>query len=368
MYQPNFNDPRVRSRIKTALGFSLGVLSTTKPHQWSTRYIDKFFGTQNHNLSKYLRKTLLITTNEKYYFGTESKCKEYILNKSGVEYLKERLNLCERDENVNAKKHTHILPYCSTSPKTDYELVKQAFSQKFNKELTELDFAYDDKSNRYWHPIQNIRSNYRTQLLNDYGLKHQYDIECCAPTLILAHSRNCGNDQYLSALQSYLKNRTGIRKMISRDAEIPLDTAKRIINALFAGAVISHSHTTEIYKMLAGDHARIEFLKQHHYLIALKKDIKTCWDYINETLPQRYKKTKKGHQRRVPLSSKRKWGVYFELERRVIDVVKQYLIETNNKCFLIHDGWTCMNELDISEVEKYITEKTGMKVKLEEER
>jgi hypothetical protein len=71
-YQPNFNDPRVLSRIKTALGFACAVMSETKSHPWSSRYIDKFFGSQRNDLSKYLRKTLLICTDEFYRFNSEN--------------------------------------------------------------------------------------------------------------------------------------------------------------------------------------------------------------------------------------------------------------------------------------------------------
>jgi hypothetical protein len=92
-YQPNFNNPRVVSRCKLALGFACGVMSENKSHPWSTRYIDKFFGNQRNDLSKYLRKTLLICTDEYYRYNSDdkNKCKEYRLNKEGVRSLLEAL-------------------------------------------------------------------------------------------------------------------------------------------------------------------------------------------------------------------------------------------------------------------------------------
>jgi len=377
-YTPNFDDKRVKARIKQALGFSLGVLSPTKSHQWSTRYIDKFFGSQRNELSKYLRSKLLITTCETFMFGSKSKCKEYILNESGVRYLKERLNLFERSENTEKNTTQQYIPYCSGSQDINTELVKDAYKSKFNKELTQLDFTYNDKSSRYWHPLQNVRSDYRREILSDAGLQFQYDIQSCAPTLLLRHAQQLVDvfdsngkwkagpmDLWLHAYQSYLKNRKGVRKMIARDLDIPEDTAKRIINALFAGAQIAPNNPdTDINKLLIGDKARIMCLAQHHYIIALRRDIKIVWEYIEKTLPQVYS-NKSGKPRKIALSSKRKWGVYFDLERRVINSVRDYLTESGNKCFLEHDGWTCKNELDITEVERHVLETTGLKIKLE---
>ena len=95
-YQPNFNNPRVVSRCKLALGFACGVISETKSHPWSTRYIDKYFGMSSRPLSKWLRKTLLICTDEFYEFnipGKQGICKKYILNVEGMRFLREALKI-----------------------------------------------------------------------------------------------------------------------------------------------------------------------------------------------------------------------------------------------------------------------------------
>jgi hypothetical protein len=53
-YTPNFNDPRVKKKIKRALGFACSSLSETNPRGWARVELDRHFGTQNHNLSKWL--------------------------------------------------------------------------------------------------------------------------------------------------------------------------------------------------------------------------------------------------------------------------------------------------------------------------
>jgi hypothetical protein len=48
----------------------------------------------------------------------------------------------------------------------------------------------------------------------------------------------------------------------------------------------------------------------------------------------------------IPISSRQKWGVYFDLERQVLNEVREFLRETNNRHFLEHDGWSCENEIN----------------------
>ena len=90
-YQPNFTDPRVQRRIKRAIGFASGVISATRPQQWSTRYIDRWFGSQRNDLSRYLREQLLIVT-DNHWNKDSGKCKEYLLNPAGVNFLLAQLN------------------------------------------------------------------------------------------------------------------------------------------------------------------------------------------------------------------------------------------------------------------------------------
>ena len=93
---PNFNEKRTIDRCKRALGFACGVMSPTKSHSWSSRYIDKYFGISSNPLSKYLKKELLIVTDDFYRFNSaQNKCKEYILNQSGVDSLRENLKLAQ---------------------------------------------------------------------------------------------------------------------------------------------------------------------------------------------------------------------------------------------------------------------------------
>ena len=347
-YQPNFNDPRVISRCKLALGFACGVMSETKSHPWSSRYIDKYFSSYKHPLSKFLRKTLLICTDEFYVFGNadakQNKCKEYRLNVEGVRSLRETLKI----DNIQL-----------------YPSVAEVAQSDHKQELESGNFTYNDKSNRLWHPLQRYRKEYRTQILGLAGYIHDYDIECSAPTLIHQYAQHLGMDEYLFALRKYLNDRTAVRDELSQELELDPMAIKEIINALFAGAVISKNTKSDVYHILNGDIARIEYLKQNEFLTELVSDIKTCWTYIRPHMQKRTRIQISGKDRLLPLTSRQKWNVYFELERVILNSVITYLNHKSIRYFLIHDGWTCDREVDREELENYVRDETGYEIKFD---
>lgn len=364
MYQPNFNDPRVRSRINRAIGFVCGVMSATKSHSWSSRYIDKYFGISSNPLSKYLRDQLLICTDDFYrYNSNQNKCKEYRLNEIGVKSLREMMGEGKKEQLYNI-----------------YPSVLQVAKSDFKDELSTGNFTYSDKSNRLWHPLQRYRKQYKTRILEEHGYLHHYDIECCAPTLIHQYSQQIPEivvdgvwlqgpmDLWLFALKRYLDDRNTIRQELADQMELPVEAVKEIINALFAGAVISNNKDSDIYHILNGDRARIEYLKQNQFITELRADIKTTWEYIRPVMQKRTKKTSSGKERLLPLTSKQKWFVYFEQERRVLNSIRDYLISKNIKYFLEHDGWSCDREIDRDQLSRFVRDKTGFMIKIEHEK
>lgn len=358
-YQPNFTDPRTRNRCLKAIGFACGVMSTTKPQEWSTRYIDRYLGSQRNQLSQYLREKLLICVDDYYRYnqsGQRGICKKYLLNSKGLDNLRDLLEI----------KNIQIYPSVVEVAKTDHLA-----------ELTTGQFTYTDKSNRLWHPLQRYRKQYRTEILVDHGYLHHYDISTCAPQLIHQYAQQIPEvlapegrrqkikwqqgpmDLYLFALRRYLKEKEAVREQIAQAIDLPVAAVKELINALFAGAVISTNKDSDIYHILAGDRARIEWLRQDPYVQELVSDIKTCWEYIRPVMPKRTKKTSKGTERLMPITAKQKWLLYFELERSVITSVRTYLDERSIRYFLIHDGWSCDQEINREELSEYVRTTTG---------
>ena len=350
MYKPNFNDPRIQKRIKRAIGFACGFLSENKSRQISTRYIDKYFGGSSRPLSKYLRSILLLTTNERWS-QDEHKCKEYRLNLDGIDYLRKCL--------IN---NSYTIPYCNGSFET--QAVTDLVQEEFHTELETKVFEYKDKSNRLWHPIQNIRKEYKHQILASNGLTHQYDIECCAPTLLLQYAQQQGMEQWPVAFGDYIENRTGYRLVLAQELDITEHTAKQIFNALLCGARLGVNDQFDLSNLLDNDYKKVFYLRTSKYITDLRRDIKMIWDHINPTLTQIYITDKNTKQRRKALSSNRKWAVYFDLERCVLNSVRVYLNQTNNKHLAEHDGWTCENPIDQQQLIDHVRTTTRFKIRL----
>jgi predicted 2-oxoglutarate/Fe(II)-dependent dioxygenase YbiX len=364
-YTPNFNDPRVKKRIKRALGFAIACFNSDKERSWSTRYIDRYFGISSNPLSKYLRDTLLICT-DPHYSSLSHVSKKYKLNPQGVSNLQ-----------------TGSMPICVLQ----VEAVDWA-KEEFNEELSTRVFKYTNKSNRNWHPLQRVRREVKRQVFHDSNLKYQYDIQCCAPRLLLQYSQQIPEvldpikqvgpqnnkraqwlqgpmDLWLPNLQAYLKDRNQIRNELAQRAEITPDLAKEIINALFAGARIALNEDSDIYQLLEGDIARIHYLKQDPFISGLRDEIKTMWDYIKPTLQKRTITTKTGQIKQLGISSKQKWNLYFALEMQVLSAITDYLSKTNNKFFTEHDGWVCENEVDQISLRNFVRTKTGFDIELD---
>jgi len=369
-YQPNLADPRVLRRIRHALGFTLGVLSATKPHQWSTRYIDKHFGISSNPLSKYLRSLLLVTTNSKWSKDT-GMCKEYICNTQGVSYLRSVLKGTTTQSyedylsNTNEENPISSIPYCITSfcndELYDYNLVRDWVVREYGAELN-TEFRYEDKSSRLWHPIQNIRSRYRRDIMSEQGYRYNYDISCCAPTLILRHAQELGLDEWMPAIQEYIANKERVRSELAAEVDVDISKIKVLINSLFCGARLGCNNQFALSELFGHDRAVIMCLQEHPYLTQLRNDIRECWRTIEPTLVRR---VDIATGRKIPLSSKQKWGRYFELERIVQTSIRKYLTANHNQYFLEHDGWCCKAEVAVDELSEWVYRDTGYWIRIE---
>ena len=173
-------------------------------------------------------------------------------------------------------------------------------------------------------------------------------------------------DLYLFALRTYLKDKQMIRTQLAKELQVSPKVIKIIINALFCGARIG-SGDFAISKLLDNDIAKIQWLKQNSYITELRSDIKLMWSYIEPSMAKATKTTKSGKERKVALSSKKKWQLYFELERQVLNEVQNYLRLTKNRYFLEHDGWATEHQINEHELNQYIKNVLGFDVKFKME-
>jgi len=329
-----------------------------------------------------LRNILLINTN-RHWNREAGICKEYVRNPQGVDYLRAVLKNhyresyekyqeeMKRSESEPKDNYSTILPYCNGSPvnqQWDYQCVKKWVLREYDSEF-ESGFNYEDKSNRLWHPIQNISNQYRQQIMSEQGYRHNYDIAAAAPTLILREAQRINAygdlDLWQWAIQDLLANRDYQRYRLSLLAECDVRKIKVMINALFCGARLGCNPQYALSQLFNNDRIRINRLRNDSWLGQLISEIKTCWRSIEVTMERR-EHAETG--RKLPLSSRQKWARYFELERRVQNSICRYLEENNNAYFLEHDGFCSRDPVNLTELDDYIYQDTGYWIHVESKR
>jgi hypothetical protein len=182
----------------------------------------------------------------------------------------------------------------------------------------------------------------------------------------MQYAQFLGMDEYPFAIKQYIANRKQIRNDIATNAELSDQQVKRIINGLFQGAHISNYTKSLVYRELGGDVAKIEFLKQNEFIKQLQGEIKTCWEYIRPQLSKRTIPTKTG-SRLLPVTGKQKTALYRDLERVVLDSIRDYLNQTDNQFFAEHDGWTSKQEVDLTALVQHIRTQTGYQIEIEQD-
>ena len=338
-YTPNFDNAKVRTRCLKALGFCCSSLSIDTPRQWARVELDRWFGHQHHQLSRWLRKTLLIEDSKRYNKDT-GECKKWLLNEVGVNHL------CEIYNNYLIVK----LPSATLRSNTTQIAVDWA-EVEYKTQLETGNFEYKEKSNRLWNDIQRIPSEIRKPLFAKHGYEYEYDIQACAPTLIHQYAKKSGLTRPTKTLDLFLADRQYYRQALAERIGCTEKQAKTILNAVFAGAKLGPGNA--VAEILDNDINKVNLLRDLVWFKELRKDIKKLWDVI---------KISEGCQR---LSSRDKWMKYFELEKSVMSVVRKQLIKEGNRHFLEHDGWRCESYIDPHSLRLSVRKATGYDVMFE---
>ena len=327
-YTPNFNDPRIQRRIEQSLDWTNTYLSQNKQHWLSQREIQRQFGSQSRPLGLYLRNMLLICVNPYYSNLTASVCKTYKLNIEGYHTLCKAIGY--------EPKYT---------PTTDIE-----------QALNTGDFEYESKGHRDYHPIQNLPKRIKRPLLASKGYRHEYDIECCAQTLLLQHARQLGLKKATPALDLYIADRESIRSELKARTGLDSKTVKQIFTALLNGSSLSCWYTNSIFAYVNYNREMIKHLKEDDFIQKYQQDVRAMWNQIRKNQGLRYKER---------FNAKLKSGLYRQLEESVRVVIQRYLKKTKNRAFVEHDGWSCQTAVDTERLIYEVKQQTGFVIKLD---
>lgn len=352
-YAPNLSDPRTRAKtlakIKVACGWAFATCHD-KETVISKARIDQNLGRSNDSLGNYLRRKLLTCTDHHIKFGVagEKGCaKKYVLNETGFRELMQVLygaTLLSADF-VPSMQHAQTR-----------ECVQAFLHRTANEhvaELASLTFRMEERGScpRLFHRLQHLRKEIKT-LFWESRLPYNYDIQCCAPTLIYQQARAFGMKGECAAIDALLENPKTFRTELASRIGISYKDAKTVINALFCGAVLGRSPRYELFQLIRS-FPKMNALREDPWIEALRQEIKACWRAIGNAGVIPRKRDKRG--RLVALSCDAKWQYYFGLERIVLDEILEYFAARNIKFFPEHDGFRTDAPVNMRAIEAQIS-------------
>lgn len=366
MTKPNFSHSSARKRCETAILACIKFFGT-KQRSASKTLLSQgtFFGILSNRTSRYLKNTLLT---EIYQSHTKNnkKTKIYKINIQGLNYVREELN----------GTYTGLFKdYCLLEKSLNWEYVYQVqrtqaqqVFQEHQKELLSSRFTYKKSSSRRYHRLQTISNRYRSDEFTNYGYKYNYDIECCAPTLLLQYARILGLKTPTPAMDYLISNRTQARQQIANECAISVDLVKKIITSVLQGAIISKSIKSSVYvDILEYNSFRLHRVQTNDLMCKLRKEISMMWSKISPHIPRGTYLDKNGTRKLMRMTGKRKTDVYRRLEQVVMKEIDKYLKKQNMKFFMEHDGWRCDQLVDVDQLVYVVRSKTGYNIRFDME-
>ena len=349
---PNFNDPRVARRLKNSLAYVLANMSVNNPipKELYCRDISEHLGSMSNPLSKWLKYHLLICVDERFD-KDRGKCKKYILNLKGTLYVSELVNY-NGWKGLSDVERNH----------QDVELAVEWAMKTFDVD----NLTYKEKSNRYWNPLQNQRKVVRNQFLARNGLTEQYDVECCAQT-IMYQTYQQYTDKPLMMMAEYIQNRTAIRNKVALDVGLSVTVVKQILTAMNNNAQLQADKRCSIFHLTNYSKSKVIAFNNHPAIAYLKADMKEMWRVLGKHIERDYTTTSNGITRKVKLNGSIKSSLYFSLEKQVMDVAYNYL-ETHNKRYIkLHDAFITepITQEQYTEITQLIKTNTNYNIKLE---
>lgn len=336
-YKPNYSDKRTARRVISVLDWCNSNLSETIPTQVHHDTLTAVFGPSGNKLSKFLRTNLLVQVGE-YKPGVSSF--KYLLNAVKAEQCSSMVN--------------------TSSGAGTVQLVQddlQRLRMKFASELQSGQFKYTRSSERDWHPLQNIpnKGGAKQRFWADQ-YPHNYDFVACAPTILSQLAARTGMpDIVQGALLDYLKAPQGFREHVSQVTGLPMKQAKQLVNSLFNGARLSRSTKCAAYQLMGFDYEAMTRLQEDEQVTHMRNAIRRVWKWLEQRLGREFKK------------AGAKWSLYFACERKIMDVVSDFLTSRGIKFFTEHDGFRTSHEIDVDALLQEIQTKTGFKMKLKKE-
>jgi hypothetical protein len=340
-YHPkNWSDPRKQKRVKIVLDWCLTRFAHIDKKLFigiPASELDQVFGPKGNRFGDYLRAKLLVRSGN-YVVG--EKTFVYQLKTDGWEEIRKQAQYSFNDN-------------------TSFENARIAkLKQKYASQLESLTFEYTDKSDRLWNGLQNIRRADKPSFWAD-TLPFDYDIEACAPTLLLQSAKQNGLNHLVGEpINDYLNRKQHYRQLVQDITGLSYHESKQLLNSLFNGARLVPTSYCDAYNTLKDKFSAgqaksiIDKLNADKELKMLRTSIRLLWARMTFKEGESFRKAKS------------KWSYYFHQERRVLDVITDHLRRHQNPHFTEHDGFRTKHGVDLPKLQDEIKARTGFDIKI----
>lgn len=352
-----------------AYAFVLGYFREDEDRPCSYKYLISKIGDVRTKTYKDLIELLVCT--DDFYSKDAGICKKYRLVPSITPLRANKIKALMAEHNEAPDSEDYAPGQLRTFEK---RIVTEFWRREYKEELRTGIFSYNLKSNRYWHSLQNIKTEAREALFEAEGYKHNYDISACALTTLLQTAKSLDPSQEYPNLEEYLGNKDYIRNNLAEHYNVPVKKIKVLFNSLLSGAKLVASERFELFHLFNRNYGLVQALGADEYVKAYKSEVSRLWAVIGHKdtgrIKRRYKQvtnqdTGEITNRLIPLSSREKWNLYFFLECKVMDSATQYCKAKSIKMFREHDGFRSTQAIDTKELSHFVVQSCGLSVEFE---
>lgn len=312
-------------------------------------------------LGRQFKSALLIETNSSYSNAENAFCKRYKVNKRNlIEILK------RSDEVANKREPAICVQVFADEDEALQHWTVRYYRRLYADELAgRKPFVYTERSYRKWHPLQNVRRSHKQQVFAGY-LDHDYDISTALISVMLGDVRRLDPTFDMSKYElifRYRDNKAIVRQNVGKLLDLDPDQVKELFSYINNNGIISASPFMALLGIV-GSREKVDGIRRHKFFQQYRIQIKSLWRmwvYFNNREVYRH-----NDKDRPLIENKKRFNLYFYIERKLLDVIEEYLQSKSAVYFLEHDGFRSNLPIDQAELERVIKEKIQIEVSIEE--
>ena len=355
----------------------------------SKKDIELYLGNTRSGLPKFLKDLILIPLPDtQYIVGKQSK--EYLFSWNNLLWCFIQANMTEENKaqeiTTLSSIRRQVLSTLSLCCKT-FQTEKKAklyfdlrFFEVYNSNLLfeNAEYIEDISTTRLLAAFQN-----KAKVIKARFFKSHYDVDAdaCAYSMTHQHLVNFvdphfGIDRTYPTYESIYKNKKEVRQHLSEELQVSVEIVKEILASILFSANLYHNPFSGVHKILVDNwinpYPFYQRVKNCALIQNLIKELKDAWprmfeywDFNNKKKGKEIFRTEKidkstGEIKFRFASSKFRARIYFELERKMLNVIRSEIKQ--EVLHLMHDGFICKIKPDLDQLQAAIKKALNMNI------